>query len=113
MPVYVSIRQSIEVWDLPPLIRVNDAPVHEVEIEIIEMQIPKRRFARGAHIRACVLGIPQFARDEDLLTPQQVAAKNATERLADFLFVLVNGRAINVSVAAFRERIFTGLPRPA
>ena len=74
--------------------------MHQVQIEIVELQILERLLACRDDVLRCMLVVPEFGRD-----PQFIAAQTGlhalVQCLADQVLIQVDRRAIDVPVAHF------------
>lgn len=69
-------------------------PMHEIKINIISTEILECLVQSRFNIFRCVLGVPKFASDENVLSRHS----GPPDTFADLGFVAVDGCAINVSV---------------
>ena len=72
--------------------------MNQVQIEIIELQIAERTLACRAHMLRRMVGVPQFRSHPQFFAWAQFVVERFFEADADFGFVAVVARAIEVAV---------------
>jgi hypothetical protein len=70
----------------------------EVQIERVETEIPQRPLDGGANVLGAVIRVPQLRRDPQVASLADSVAENSTQPFADFCFVAVIARAVEVAV---------------
>ena len=68
------------------------------------LQGAERAAAGGLDRGRRVVGVPELPRDEDLLPREVGFGEHLREGLPHLVLVLVDGRAVDVAIAAVRER---------
>src|SRR3989338_7599823 len=89
----------------PVSIRRRHPPVHQIEIEIVEPQIRERLLTCGTHCIPRVRGVPELARDENILAPHLAPFEPPRKGRPYFFLVTVCSSTINVAVGRLLERI--------
>ena len=97
----------------PRRMEVGEGPVDQVQVQVVEPEVPERLLAGRLDVAVPV--VPQLGGDPELLTPDP-AAHDLPEAPADELLVSVDGGAIEVTVAdrgGAEHRLRDGLAREA
>lgn len=76
---------------------IRDGPVDQVQIDIIQPEILQALIQRLLDL--CVVRVPELAGDEDVLALADARGEGLCEAGADFGFVAVAVRAVDVAVA--------------
>ncbi len=66
-----------------------NGPVHEVEVEVVELEVGESLAKSFADIIGMVHVIPQLGRDEELVARDDAAGNDVGEGVAYFFFVVV------------------------
>ncbi len=81
--------------------------MHQVKVQIIQLQIGQRLSAAGDHVPFGVLIVPQLAGDPEFLA-RNPAGHNVPKGETDSIFVAVDAGAIEMAVTGLR-RIANGI----
>jgi hypothetical protein len=73
----------------------------EIEVEIVELELPQARFERWSNVLGGMGIVPELAGDPHILSLGIASSKGVGQRTADLLFVLIDRRAIDVPIADF------------
>jgi hypothetical protein len=73
----------------------RDRPMQQIEIDVVETQPRQARVERSASRIESLVGIPQFGRDEYLVTPESTRS----DRFADLVLISIGLRGVDVAVA--------------
>jgi len=71
----------------------------EIEVEIVELELPQTGFERGTHVLGSMSIIPQLAGDPDVLSLGVARLERIAERPADLFFILIDRRAVDMPIA--------------
>ena len=79
---------------------IGEGPVDEVEVQIIQPQIPERLGAGEEHVSLAVHIVPHFGGDEELFPLHHAFPHGFLKDLADQVLIAVHGRAVKQAVSA-------------
>ncbi len=75
--------------------------MHQVHVQVIELQLCQRLFAGGDHVGFGVLVVPQFAGNPEFLA-RNSTGQDVAQGEADAVFIAVHAGAIEMAVAEER-----------
>ena len=80
--------------------------MHEIQIKILQTQILQALLAGGKDLPFSVHVIPHLGSDKQILAPDYVLCEKTAEYRADLLFILIDRRTVNQTVAVLYGTVY-------